>query len=180
MFAPNVVLGLPQHSVDILSSHILFSKADSDHFLKFCNYADENDEMIEKIKKFRKEEAKPLIEIGNDVWIGYGAVIMQGVKIGDGAIIASCAVVTKDVEPYTVVGGIPAKYIRNRFDNAIRDELLRLKWWEYGPDIMKFIDMTNPKEAIKKLAEKIETAKKYNCYKVLVDGENRKISIVGK
>lgn len=70
------------------------------------------------------------IIIGNDVWIGYGAVIMAGVHIGDGAIIAACAVVTKDVPPYTIVGGIPAKEIRKRFDADIIERLLMLKWWE--------------------------------------------------
>ena len=71
------------------------------------------------------------IIIGNDVWIGYGAVIMAGVHIGDGAIIAACAVVTKDVPPYTIVGGIPAKEIRKRFDAYVIERLLMLKWWEW-------------------------------------------------
>jgi virginiamycin A acetyltransferase len=69
--------------------------------------------------------------IGNDVWIGYGAVIMPGIKIGDGAIIASCSVVTKDVEPYTIVGGNPAKLIRNRFSDDVTQFLGKLKWWDW-------------------------------------------------
>ena len=70
------------------------------------------------------------IVIGNDVWIGYEAVIMSGVTIGDGAIIGTRAVVTKDVPPYTIVGGVPAKQIRKRFSEETISELLELKWWD--------------------------------------------------
>ncbi len=71
------------------------------------------------------------IIIGNDVWIGYEAVIMSGVKIGDGAIIGTRAVVTKDVPPYTIVGGVPAKPIRRRFDDETVKKLLNLRWWDW-------------------------------------------------
>ena len=74
------------------------------------------------------------IVIGNDVWIGYEAVIMAGVHIGDGAIIAARAVVTKDVPPYTIVGGTPAKEIRKRFDAKVIQQLLILKWWDWPTD----------------------------------------------
>lgn len=74
------------------------------------------------------------IVIGNDVWIGYEAVIMAGVHIGDGAIIAARAVVTKDVPPYTIVGGTPAKEIRRRFDAEVIQQLLMLKWWDWSTD----------------------------------------------
>lgn len=74
------------------------------------------------------------IVIGNDVWIGYEAVIMAGVHIGDGAIIAARAVVTKDVPPYTIVGGTPAKEIRKRFDAEVIQQLLMLKWWDWSAD----------------------------------------------
>lgn len=69
--------------------------------------------------------------IGSDVWIGYEAVILAGVTIGDGAIIGSRAVVTKDVPPYTIVGGIPAKPIRKRFDDETISRLLEIKWWDW-------------------------------------------------
>lgn len=71
------------------------------------------------------------IVIGNDVWIGYEAIVMAGVTIGDGAIIGTRAVVTKDVLPYTIVGGVPAKPIRKRFDNETIKRLLALKWWDW-------------------------------------------------
>ena len=71
------------------------------------------------------------IVIGNDVWIGYEAVVMAGVTIGDGAVIGPRAVVTKDVPAYTIVGGIPAKTIRKRFPDETIDALLALKWWDW-------------------------------------------------
>ena len=74
------------------------------------------------------------IVIGNDVWIGYEAVIMAGVHIGDGAIIAARAVVTKDGAPYTIVGGTPAKEIRKRFDAEVIEQLLIQKWWDWSTD----------------------------------------------
>ena len=77
---------------------------------------------------------KGKIVIGHDVWIGYEAVIMAGVHIGDGAIIAARAVVTKDVPPYTIVGGTPAKEIRKRFDAEVIEQLLIQKWWDWSTD----------------------------------------------
>lgn len=75
--------------------------------------------------------------IGNDVWIGYEAVIMPGVKIGDGAVIGTRAVVTKDVPPYTIVSGVPAKPIRRRFDDATVEKLEALRWWDWDEDRLK-------------------------------------------
>ena len=77
------------------------------------------------------------IIVGNDVWIGYEAVILSGVTIGDGAIIGSRAVVTKDVPPYTIVGGVPAKPIRKRFDDVTIARLLELKWWDWSEERIK-------------------------------------------
>ena len=72
--------------------------------------------------------------IGNDVWFGRNCVVMPGVKIGDGAIVAAHSVVTKDVEPYSVVGGNPARFIKKRFDDELTELLLRFKWWDLPPD----------------------------------------------
>ena len=74
------------------------------------------------------------IVIGNDVWIGYESVILSGVTIGDGAVIGSRAVVTKDVEPYTIVGGVPAKPIRKRFDEQMIKKLEKIGWWNWGEE----------------------------------------------
>lgn len=74
------------------------------------------------------------VRIGNDVWIGRGAMIMSGISIGDGAVVAARAVVTKDVAPYAIVGGVPAKVVKQRFAAATVDKLLRLKWWNWSDE----------------------------------------------
>lgn len=75
--------------------------------------------------------------IGNDVWIGANATILRGVTVGDGAIIGAGSVVTKDVEPYSIVAGVPAKKLRSRFDSQIVNELLEIKWWDWPIEIIK-------------------------------------------
>ena len=74
--------------------------------------------------------------IGNDVWIGYRSVILPGITIGDGAVIGACSLVTSDVEPYTIVGGNPAKKIRKRFEDEDISKLLEIKWWNWEIDII--------------------------------------------
>lgn len=92
------------------------------------------------------------IIIGSDVWIGFEAVIMAGVTIGDGAIIASRAVVTKDVEPYSIVGGMPAKPIKKRFSDDIIAKLIKLKWWDWDEERIKAnIDKIMNKDKIDEL-----------------------------
>lgn len=86
---------------------------------------------LEKENVAQAWDQKGDIIIGNDVWIGYEAVILSGVTIGDGAVIGCRAVVTKDVPPYTIVGGVPAKPIRKRFDEEIIKELQKIKWWDW-------------------------------------------------
>ena len=80
--------------------------------------------------KYANKEHKLSVIIGNDVWIGENVTILEGVTIGDGAIIAAGAVVTKDVPPYAIVGGVPAKLIRYRFSDNEIEYLLNLKWWD--------------------------------------------------
>ena len=75
--------------------------------------------------------------IGSDVWIGYEAVILSGVTIGDGAIIGTRAVVTKDVPPYTIVGGVPARPIRKRFDEKTIEKLEALRWWDWDEEKLR-------------------------------------------
>ena len=72
--------------------------------------------------------------IGNDVWIGYNSTIMAGIEIGDGAIIGANSTVTKNVPPYTIVGGNPAREIRKRFPNDVTARLLQIKWWDWDID----------------------------------------------
>lgn len=77
------------------------------------------------------------IVLGNDVWIGYEAVILSGVTIGDGAVVGARAVVTKDVPPYTIVGGVPAKPIRKRFSDDVIAKLSEIRWWDRSEDWIK-------------------------------------------
>jgi acetyltransferase-like isoleucine patch superfamily enzyme len=89
-----------------------------------------NTDIFPKVKKGNGHpHSKGDVNIGNDVWIATGAVILSGVNVGDGAVIAAYSVVTKDVPPYTIVAGNPAKEIRKRFDDETIDKLLKLKWW---------------------------------------------------
>lgn len=100
------------------------------------------------------------IVIGNDVWIGRESIIMPGVKIGDGAIIAACSVVTKDVEPYSVVGGNPARFIKKRFNDELIELLLEFKWWDLPPEklvtVLPLLCDFDLEKITKKIKEMIE------------------------
>lgn len=87
--------------------------------------------------KQKFDEILPQTKICNDVWIGEGGIIMGGTTIGDGAIIGAGAVVVKDVPPYAVVGGVPAKVIKYRFEQPVIDKLLELKWWNASDEKLK-------------------------------------------
>lgn len=155
-FGPSVRTGYAEHSTESLSPHPMFAwKFDSNWKESLSLYDD--DEFIvglrNKINRSIKRNSP--IEIGNDVWIGNGAYISKGVKIGDGAIIAAHAVVVKDVPPYTIVGGVPAKPIRQRYDDHKVEKLLELKWWDYGPEILKNVDITDVEAAIYEIEERI-------------------------
>ena len=91
---------------------------------------------LEKKNVTQAWDNKGDIVIGNDVWIGYEAVILAGVTIGDGAILGTRAVVTKDVPPYTIVGGIPARPIKKRYSEETIARLLKLKWWDWPESII--------------------------------------------
>ena len=100
------------------------------------------------------------IVIGNDVWIGRESIIMPGVKIGDGAIIAAYSVVTKDVEPYSVVGGNPARFIKKRFNDELIELLLEFKWWDLPPEklvtVLPLLCDFDLEKVTKKIKEMIE------------------------
>ena len=130
--AVGVRIGLTQHHIKYFST--------SPELYNFQNSEDEN---LDKPCK-----------IGNDVWIGVNALIMEGLTIGDGAVIGAGAVVTKDVPPYAVVGGIPAKVIKYRFDEDVIKELLEIKWWDLPEDKIKKIPFdTDIRESIRVMKE---------------------------
>lgn len=85
----------------------------------------------------KREQSYRQVAIGNDVWIGAHAVIMPGIKVGDGAVIGAGSIVTKDVAPYAIVAGCPARVIRHRFDEDIIERLLKLKWWRLPDNIIR-------------------------------------------
>ena len=85
-------------------------------------------------KDFREARKTSVVDIGHDVWIGHGAIILPGIKIGHGAVIGAGAVITKDVEAYAVMAGVPAKRIKWRFKKSIRAALIALAWWDWPHD----------------------------------------------
>lgn len=117
------VIGLPVHFISTISSSPLF------------NYRKNGTKSSWVIQNMR--EIPFDVEIGNDVWIGYGAMITGPARIGNGAVVAGGAVVTKDVPPYAIVGGVPAKVIRYRFPQEVIDELNKLQWWNLPEDVLK-------------------------------------------
>lgn len=117
VIARNSDIGLGAHPTNLISCHSIFYKNDPWRYHK---------DWVAPIP-FNENR---ITNIGNDVWIGAKSTIMDGITIGDGAIIAAGAVVTKDVPPYAIVGGAPAKVIRYRFSPEVIDRLLEIKWWD--------------------------------------------------
>ena len=106
------------------------------------NYITTSPKLISKYYEHDSTVRFPDIEVGNDVWIGANAIILpKGGKIGTGAIIGAGAVVTKDVPPYAIVAGIPAKIIKYRYDNEIIEKLLASKWWDIPHDKLSELDL---------------------------------------
>ena len=83
---------------------------------------------------FRERRRVQRVEIGHDVWIGHGAIVMPGVKIGHGAVVGAGAVVTEDVEPYAIVAGVPARFLKWRFEPNVSTRIIALSWWDWEHD----------------------------------------------
>lgn len=118
----NVSINIGKHPTNLISSHPAFYSNNK----CFQTFSD---------KMYFDEYGK--VTIGNDVWIGSNVTIMGDIRIGNGAIVAYGAIVTKDVPPYAIVGGIPARVLKYRFDENTIKELLEIKWWELSDEFLK-------------------------------------------
>lgn len=112
---PNVVVGIGTHPTDRLSMHPVF-------------YSERGQSGRSFVNESSFDEYRHTV-IGSDVWVGAGAILVDGVTVGHGAVVGAGSVVTKDVEPFAVVGGVPARVIRYRFTEALRKKILNDPWW---------------------------------------------------
>ena len=181
MINGDVIAGMAQMDVRSLSAHFVF--ADSNSGIQFFEGFSRLSERSRRQNTVKMQEnlhkSKEGVVIGNDVWIGHGAQIMAGVNIGDGAVIGAGSIVTRDVPPYTVVGGAPARVLRQRFtDNQIK-ELLRLRWWRYDPGIFEGLDITDISGTIEGLKKRVlEGYPEYTCEKfVFFDKEKKYVRL---
>lgn len=175
-FAPDISIGIGKHPTNWLSTHP-FQIFTQDFFLQYPEYArishqQKNPDLVEKD-----------IIIGDDVWVGTSVIIKDGVTIGPGAIIGAGSVVTKDVEPYAIVGGVPAKKIKMRFNQKIIKKLLTLRWWEYDLSPLKNnVDFSNVEKTIEYI-EQLQALDKLEIFKpakfvVTMDGPNVSVNPV--
>ncbi|MDK1494053.1 CatB-related O-acetyltransferase [Sinorhizobium sp. 7-81] len=156
--APNVTTGAAEHATGMLGTHSMFNGQWDKQWPELFEEFGWTPEQISEGRKAANAQLEPRssrVKIGNDVWIGDGAYISRGVTIGDGAIVAARAVVTKDVPPYAIVGGIPARIIRHRFSEEMIGRLLESRWWDCGPAILQGVDWSSPQRCIDMIEQRI-------------------------
>lgn len=139
--ARGVICGPPNHSVNGISTYSVFKHADA-----------------------ARDKSAPVI--GNDVWIGNNAIIMRGVTIGDGAVIAAGAVVTRDVRPYEIVAGVPARPVRFRIPEKLIAECLQLRWWDAPMSVLKTLPFGEPERFIDDFKRLNPTKELYPIFRV--------------
>ena len=127
--AKGVKIGLGIHPINFISTSPIF-------------YSNKNPLFKSLVKQDTFEQNKH-VYIGNDVWIGTNVVILDGVSIGNGAIVGANSIVTKDVEPYSIVGGVPAKPIKKRFNESDISKLVKINWWDMSMDFLETENVKN-------------------------------------
>lgn len=159
-----------EHPVDTITTHLMAFRSS----------------WTEDIRKRRGGAPNPIngvrggagkIVIGNDVWLGQDVTIKSGTEISDGAVIAAGAVVTKNVPAYAIVGGVPARVIRYRFNETTRQHAQSLKWWNFAPEAFQGLPMGEPEKFLEKLEKRIGegTAKEFKPKKVDLAAEIKKL-----
>lgn len=149
-------IGQGNHPVDWLSTHPFQYQPgifDVNENFEFKNEYDADREG--HVKNAVLDRPQPT-RIGNDCWIAHGVFIKNGVTIGDGAVIGARSVVTKDIPPYAMAVGSPAKVIKFRFDDLLVERLLRLQWWRFAPWQLRDLDLSHPSRALDGLEKKID------------------------
>lgn len=151
--AANVTIGPTKHPTDRFTTHTFA-------FGSIGSFRNCEDFMLIR-RRDAPFEGDLRTTIGNDVWIGANAVIMRGVSIGDGAIVGAGAVVTKDVPPFAIVGGVPARIIRHRFEGDLVKSLIDTQWWKYDLNhkSIKTVKLTHPKYFIRLITKLRERGK---------------------
>jgi len=146
----NFSIGEPNHPLDWLgTSSFQYEKNKFSFFPPMQGF-----EVSPKSEKLAKQ---PEAKIGSDVWIGSNVMVLKGVRIGNGAVVAAGAVVTRDVAPFTVVGGVPARLIRNRFSSpTLTCELEKFKWWEFLAKDLSGVPFDAPAKALKEIRQREE------------------------
>lgn len=143
----NVKIGLGRHPLNMVSTSTIF-------------YSNNNNLGVAWVKNKVDFQENKRVHIGNDVWIGANAILLGGINIGDGAVVGAGSVVTKDVEPYTIVAGNPAKAIKKRFDEETLRKLHKSKWWDLDENVLQSLvgDMLEPSLFLKKVSDVIENS----------------------
>lgn len=165
--APGVKIALGEHPMTNISTHPLF-------------FASKNGFQVpDGIGEPRNlgEKRYSIAVIGNDVWIGANVVICRGVTIGNGAVIAAGAVVTSDVEPYSIVGGLPAKHLKYRFDSDTINKLQESEWWNYKVENFVGLPSSDPCQFVSIL---LQSGEKASYEKVSTTNKEGKVSLVLK
>lgn len=156
-FAPDILIGATGHPLTWLGVNSFQYKKATWGWHPSASESEVIDPEADGRPSFRGEPSM----VGNDVWIGAKVVVLRGVTIGDGAVVAAGAVVTEDVAPYSIVGGIPARPIRDRVDPATRERLLELAWWRFSPNQLAGVTFDDLPRAIAQLEERLPGLEPY-------------------